>query len=71
MAIRNPVQSESASVTQGIQNPPTVTEVRTPEGWTATWATLGVYVGPAAPATGVVFEQWLAGAPGYWAWIQT
>ena len=34
------------------------------------WSMLGVAVQPAAPATGVTYAQWLAGASGNWGWIQ-
>ena len=70
MAIKDPVEGVT-SQPGGVQNPPTVTRIDTPSGWTATWGMLGVFVGPYAPPNPVVYEQWLAGVPGYWGWIQT
>ena len=32
------------------------------------WANLGVWVGPTAPAVGITYAEWLAGADGYWGW---
>ena len=36
----------------------------------AMWATLGVAVQAAPPATGITYAQWLAGQTGNWAWIE-
>ena len=34
------------------------------------WSTLGVAVQSTAPASGITYAQWLAGATGYWGWIE-
>jgi hypothetical protein len=37
-------------------------------GRASAWALLGVWVGATAPATGITYAEWLAGADGYWGW---
>jgi hypothetical protein len=32
------------------------------------WKALGVWVGAAAPTTGITYAEWTAGADGYWGW---
>lgn len=33
------------------------------------WSALGVLISSASPSSGIYYSEWLAGSPGYWAWI--
>jgi hypothetical protein len=57
---------------QGLKNPPS------PVSLTGNllmqnikWSDIGCYIGPTAPSNPVTYAQWLAGSPGFWAWIET
>lgn len=32
---------------------------------------MGIWIGDTPPATAITYAQWLAGTPGYWAWLDT
>lgn len=34
------------------------------------WSRLGVVIQASAPPSGITYAQWLAGASGFWGWIQ-